>query len=146
MRNPLPDLKSVSTCVSCLCVNPQYHCFHDAGLIYPVQSSHLVNLCKWFGLTSDDIDKKVSDEHILEFYTLLEKWKLVAIYLGLTREDITAVERVANSNKERRSYELMNLCMLRGWKKKKGHAPYRALLRGLIRFKCPAATEEVCGK
>ena len=114
-----------------------------AGLMkksHPDQSPQLVDLCKQSGLTSDDIDKEVSNEHILEFYPLLKRWKLVAAHLGFMQEDI----RYNYDTEE----ELKKLYMLQDWKKMKSHgiATYKVLLEALIKCKCSEAAEQVCRK
>ena len=114
-----------------------------AGLMkksHPDQSPQLVDLCKQSGLTSDDIDKEVSDEHILEFYPLLKRWKLVAAHLGLMQEDI----RYFHITEE----ELKRLYMLQDWKRIKRHgiATYKVLLEALIKCKCSESAEQVCRK
>ena len=106
------------------------------------QSSQLMELCKRFQLSNDDIDKEFSDEHIFEIYYQLEKWKLVAAHLGLTQADVQAIESMAW-----RDEELMRLYMLQEWKRKKrldGTATYQVLLKALIKCNCSGSALQVC--
>ena len=106
----------------------------------PDQSPQLVDLCKQSGLTSDDIDKEVSDEHTFEFFPLLKRWELVAAHLGLMREDF-------RYNYFSREAE-MGMYMLQDWKKMKsqGIATYKVLLEALIKCKCSESAVQVCRK
>ena len=108
-----------------------------------ILSSQLSDLCKQFGLTSDDIDKEVSDEHILECDFQLEEWELVAAYLGLTRADIQAIEHPDEPDEEE-----MRLYILQKWKTKKSHgaAAYHVLLKALIKCECKESAEQLCSK
>ena len=111
---------------------------------HPPHSSQLAKLCKRFQLSSKDIDKKVSDAHILEIYPQLEKWKRVAAHLGLTRADIQAIEGQARPDKK-----LMRLHMLQEWKMKKrldGIDTYYVLLNALIECNCSVSAVQVCGE
>ena len=106
------------------------------------QSSQLVELCKRFELSNDDINKEVSDEHILKVYPQLEKWKRVAAHLGLTQADVQAIESGARPDEE-----LMRLYMLQEWKAKKrldGKATYQVLLEALIECNCSESAIQVC--
>ena len=106
------------------------------------QSSQLVELCKRYKLSDEDIDKEVSDEHILEIYPQLEKWKRVAAHLGLTQADVQAIEGRARPDEE-----LMRLYMLQEWKAKKkfdGTVMYQVLLKALIKCNCSESATQVC--
>ena len=99
-------------------------------------------LCSRFKLSDDDIKKEVSDDHILEVYHQLEKWKQVAAHLGLTRADVEAIESSARPNEE-----LMRLYMLQEWKRKfklDGTASYQKLLEALISCCCSESAVQVC--
>ena len=101
-----------------------------------------MELCKRFELSDEDIDKEVSDEHILEIYPQLEKWKQVAAHLGLTQADVQAIEGRARPDEE-----LMRLYMLQEWKAKKildGTATYQVLLKALIKCNCSESALQVC--
>ena len=98
-------------------------------------------LCSRFNLSDDDIKKEVSDDHILQIYPQLEKWKRVAAHLGLTRADIGAIESEARPDEE-----LMRLYMLQKWKEKKtldGTASYQVLLEALISCTCSKSAVQV---
>ena len=87
------------------------------------------------------IDKEVSDDHILKIYPQLEKWKRVAIHLGLTQADIQAIESAASSDEE-----LKRLYMLQEWKRNKmldKKATYQVLLKALIDCKCLESVRQV---
>ena len=106
------------------------------------RSSQLEELCSRFNLSDDDIKKEVSDDHILEIYLQLEKWKQVAAHLSLTRADVEAIESSARPNEE-----LMRLYMLQEWTKKKrldGTASYQKLLEALISCSCSESAVQVC--
>ena len=106
------------------------------------QSSQLVELCKRYKLSDEDIDKEVSDDHILEIYPQLENWKRVAAHLGLTQADVQAIEGRARPDEE-----LMRLYMLQEWKAKKrldGTATYQVLLNALIKCNCSTTALQVC--
>ena len=108
------------------------------------QSSQLVELCKRFRLSNEDIDKEVSDKHILKIYPQLEKWKRVAAHLGLTQADVQAIESNARPDEE-----LMRLYMLQKWKMKKklnGTDTYQILLKALIECKCSESALQLCGE
>ena len=101
-----------------------------------------MELCKRFELSDEDIDKEVSDDHILKIYPQLEKWKRVAAHLGLTQADVQAIESGAKPDEE-----LMRLYMLQEWKKKKrldGKATYQVLLEALIECSCSESAIQVC--
>ena len=101
-----------------------------------------MELCKRFELSNEDIDKEVSDEHILEIYPQLEKWKRVAAHLGLTQADVQAIEGRARPDEE-----LMRLYMLQEWKAKKkfdGTVTYHILLKALIKCNCTESATQVC--
>ena len=104
--------------------------------------SQLAELCKRFKLSKDDIDKEVSNEHILEIYLQLENWRLVAVHLGLTQADIQTIFSQAVLEGE----TLMRLYMLQEWKRKKildGTATYRVLLKALIKCNCSESAIQV---
>ena len=106
------------------------------------QSSQLRELCKSFELSNDDIEKQVSDEHILEIYPQLENWKRAAAHLGLTQAHVQAIESGARPDEE-----LMRLYMLQEWKK--GNkinetATYQVLLKALLDCSCINSAVKVC--
>ena len=108
------------------------------------QLSHvqLVELCKRFKLSNDDIDKEVSAEHLLEIYPQLESWKLVAHHLGLIALDIEAIE-----HKSQQNIELMRLYTLQEWKSNgilDGTATYKVLLEALLKSGSSDSALQVC--
>ena len=109
-----------------------------------LQSSLMVELCKRFQLSDEDIDKKISDEHILEIYPQLHNWRLVAAHLGLTQADVKAIE-----SKARPDEELMRFYMLHDWKEKKrlnGTDTYRILLKALMECNSSESALQMCGE
>ena len=121
------------------------HAFTEAAgphLLEPTGAS-LVDLCIRFGLTSDDIDKEVSDSDILNIYQQLEKWEELANHLGLTRAEIEVIE-----GKAVRDVELKRLLLLQKWKNKgiaAGTAvTYRVLIQALLKCHCSSSAISVC--
>ena len=107
-----------------------------------------MDLCKKFGLTSDDIDKEVSDNDIIEFYPMLKCWEIVAAHLHLTQKDIQDIQYPAGSRRLP-DKELLPLYMLQEWKRKrildKG-ATYQVLLEALIQCRCTESAKQICSK
>ena len=92
------------------------------------------------GLTDDDINREVEDEHINEIYRQLEKWELVAHHLGLTKPDIEAI-------RAKQGMGLQRLYTLQEWKNKGkvyGVATYRVLLKALHECGCSDIVVKVC--
>ena len=93
-------------------------------------------------LTSNDINKEVSDEHILEIYAQMVSPVLVANHLGLSHADIESIEFRA-----RDSMEMMRLYTLQKWKDKgtlDETATYRVLLEALLNSGNEETALEVC--
>ena len=88
-------------------------------------------LCIQYKLTSEDIDKEVSDDIIPEIYQQLEKWEEVAVHLRLTPADIEAIKGNAPHD-----MNLRRLYMLQKWKGKvtgtEPGATYRVLIEALL--------------
>ena len=105
------------------------------------QSFRIDDLCTMYGLSSEDIDKDVSDNDILEIYRQLEKWEEVANHLGLTPADI----EVINAEHD---VQLKRLHMLQTWKSKgiaTGTAvSYRVLIQTLLKCECSSSAVSVC--
>ena len=98
--------------------------------------------CTLHGLTSNDIDQKVSDEHILEIYAQIVRPVLLAIHLGLSQADIEYIEFKARDN-----MEMMRLFTLQEWKDKgvlNETATYRVLLEALLLSGNEKTALEVC--
>ena len=105
-----------------------------------------MDFCNQFELTSNDIDKEVSDEHIFEFYGLIKKWKVVAAHLYLTVEEIDVI---CNDAPKWSHEMLIPFYILGEWKGKKRldkAATYRVLLETLIRCKCSESAMQICSK
>ena len=95
------------------------------------QLSRLECLCTQYKLTSEDIDKEVSDDNILKIYQQLEKWEEVAFHLHLTSADIEAIKGDAIHD-----MNLKRLYTLQRWKRKvtgtEPGATYRVLIEALL--------------
>ena len=122
-----------------------------------VHSVQLDDICKQFDLSTDDIDKEVTDEDILKIYPQLEKWKKVGAHLGLTYVDIIDIEQRAKPIQEtahldgtyyaKPDEELMRLYMLQEWKGKGDEtATYRVLLKALLKCNCTGSAIQVSCK
>ena len=101
-----------------------------------------MELCRRFNFSYGDINKEVSDDHILKIYPQLENWKRIAAHLGLTQADVQAIENGARPDEE-----LMRLYMFQEWKRKKTldrTATYQVLLKALIECKCSKSAIQVC--
>ena len=96
-----------------------------------------------FELSSEDIDKEVCHDDILEIYHQLEKWEEVAIHLGLTHADIEVIE-----GKSMRDVQLKRFHMLQMWKSKgitTGTAvSYRVLIQALLKCECSSSAISIC--
>ena len=106
------------------------------------QTSQLLNLdiCKRLGLTDDDLNREVEDEHINEIYRQLGQWELVAHHLGLSGPDIEAI-------RAKQGIGLNRLYTLQEWKNKRkmyGQATYGVLLKALQECGCSNIVVKVC--
>ena len=115
----------------------------DRGTKRTDQTTQLEELYSQFSLRKEDYAKVVSDEHIAEIYTQLEKWEQVGTHLGFTQAEIVAIKEFASTDKE-----LMRLCMLQCWKKKnsKKTATYQILLKTLLQCGCTMSAVNICCK
>ena len=98
--------------------------------------------CTHHGLTSNEIDQKVSDEHILEIYVQMVNPILVATHLGLSQADIESIQF-----KARDSMKMMRLYILLDWKEKGtlDETPtYRVLFKALLNSGNSKTALEVC--
>ena len=106
-------------------------------------STRLDGFLTYHRLSSNDIDKEVSDEHILEIYAQMVNPVLVANHLGLSQADIKSIEfRAKNSH-----MKLMTLYILQNWKEKGilyDTATYRVLLAALLSSGNEKTALEVC--
>ncbi len=94
------------------------------------------------GLTCTDGNKECKDDHILNISLQLEKWELVAAWLGLTAAEIEAIKYNNQCN-----IEMMRLNCLKKWKSKAlltGTATYRVLLQALLALSCNDQAKQVC--
>ena len=90
----------------------------------------LEDFCTHHGLTTNDINKEVSEKHILEIYARMINPVLVANHLCLSKADIESIELRA-----RDSMKLMRLYVLQDWKEMGSldeTATYGVLLEALL--------------
>ena len=102
----------------------------------------LEGFCTHHGLTTNDINKEVSDEHILEIYAQMVNPTLVANHLCLSQADIASIKFRA-----RDSMKLMSLYVLQDWKEKgilDETATYGALLEALLNSGSSKTALEIC--
>ena len=102
-------------------------------------STRLKDFCTLHRLTSNDIDKEVSEVHILEIYAQMVNPVLVANHLGLSKADIESIEFRAGKD-----MEMMRLYTLQAWKEKKILTTYQVLLEALLNSKNSETALEIC--
>ena len=124
------DEKIFSLCiVFCTCVDMNTDC---KGISTP--SSKLKTFCETHKLSSRDLNKEVDKDHILKIYPKIGNPTLVANHLGLTQDEIDAIQHKAGTDLNE-----IKLQILQKWKSKKiltGTATYCVLLEGLLSSKC----------
>ena len=106
-------------------------------------SPELEALCKKYKLSSNDINKEVTNEHILKIYVHMGNPALVASHLSLTQPEIDAIKYEAGTD-----LNLLKLQTLQKWKSNgilSGTATYCDLLEALLSSRCSnSAAVEVC--
>lgn len=114
-------------------------------------SPYLTNLCKDHDLTSDDLMREVSDDHILAIYPHLKQWNLWwkwrqwAKSLGLTLKDIENID-YSIEQQSGQYKELRILHTFRKWKEGGVAATFQLLLEALLTTGCIQLADKVCGK
>ena len=104
--------------------------FLGSTAVQTPSSTRLEGFCTHHGLSSNDVDQKVSDEHILKIYAQMVHPILMANHLGLSQADIESIEFRARDN-----MEMVRLYILQKWKDKgvlDETATYRVLLEALL--------------
>ena len=85
------------------------------------------------------IDKPTSDDHLCAIALFLHKWRTVAPYLGLSENDLDAIEQ------EEKDEQVKRLKALQRWKGKFGFkATYKMLLNVLLSLAMADVAENVC--
>ena len=98
----------------------------------------LDELLKEVGVTSMQLDKKCTNEHLHEIALFLTSWRTLAPHLGLSSE-MEAVDRDAHSEKEKSQK------ILKSWKTKFAFkATYRMLVEALLKIGSADLAEQVC--
>ena len=99
----------------------------------------LEELLEEVGLRPEKLDESISDDHILAIALFLTSWREVAVYLGLSENDIDVIEHERKHEKEKR------LGTLQKWKGKYAFkATYRKLLEVLLSLAMADVAEKVC--
>ena len=84
----------------------------------------------------------MTDKHILDIYSKILDWRLLAAHLGFKRPDIIVIETAARHNEK-----LMRLYTLQEWKTKgkiDETDTYRNLIEAMIKADCLDSALEVC--
>ena len=99
----------------------------------------VTDLQQQYNLTSENLDKKCSTEHLLEIYSFVS-WKDVGPRLcGIDITDITDIDRDENDEQDKRR-KLLNL-----WVERNGSdATYRAIITAMLEAKKRDEAEKIC--
>ena len=96
-------------------------------------------LAEHFKLSENALSQQVSDDHITETSTFLGAWKLIAPHLGLSQEEVEAVDNDGESEQHK------TLLTLQKWKQALFFkATYQTLLEALLAAKRADLAGEVC--
>ena len=121
---------------------PLFIFFLGSKAVQTPSSARLEGFCTYHGLTSNDIDQKISNEHILEIYARMVHPIRVANHLDLSQAVIESIKFRAGD-----SMELMRLYTLQMWKDKgvlNDTATYQVLLEALLLSGNEETALEVC--
>ena len=103
----------------------------------------LQTLCKTHNLSSSDINKEVTDEHIVEIYQMVGNPVLVANHLHLSQDEIPAIDHSSGTDLNQKK-----LKTLQKWKENGElgkNATYFVLLEALISSKISnRAVKKLC--
>ena len=97
-------------------------------------SSELETLCESHKLSSRDLNKEVDKDHILKICAKMGNPTLVANHLGLTQDEIDAIQHKAGTDLNE-----IKLQILQKWQSKRnltGTATYCVLLEALLSSGC----------
>ena len=120
-----------------------YICIHAEPVATQELSPELEALCKKYKLSSSDINKEVTDEHILKIYIHMDNPALVASHLCLTQPEIDAIRHMAGTDSD-----MLKLHTIQKWKNEgilTDTATYCVLLEALLSSRgSNTAAVEVC--
>ena len=116
--------------------------FYSADILTR-KKDHIKDLLKdCYDLTENDLNKEVSDNHILNIYPYLGKWKL----LGFARKHVQTIELEDKAKKENISMP-QRLYMLMKLKRNKRYTlTYQVLLKALLSAGSKLLVKHVCSK
>ena len=99
----------------------------------------LVELLMKVNIGREKLDARVSDDHLLPIALSLTSWRRVAPHLGLSRNELDAIE------KEGKNERFMGVMALQKWKSKSGlKATYKKLVEVLLSVGMADVAEKVC--
>ena len=91
------------------------------------------------GVHPEKLNECISDDHLLAIAFFLSSWRTVAPYLGLSENDLDAIEH------EGRNEQVMKLKSLQKWKSEFSFkATYRKLVEVLLSLAMADNAEQVC--
>ena len=92
-----------------------------------------------FNLSEDQLDTEVSDEYLREVARIIDNHEILGYDLGLTKPEMTAVDRDA------KPHELKKIETLKRWKEKYAwKATYRKLVEALLECHKADCATQVC--
>ena len=99
----------------------------------------LDELLKEVGVSSSQLDKACTSEHLRDIALFLESWRIVAPQLGLSKVQVEDIERDGTEEKEKRQK------ILECWKAKfVFKAKYTTLVTALLKIGRADQAEQVC--
>ena len=99
----------------------------------------LEELLKKVGVCPEKFDKAISDDHLREVALFLTSWRVVAVYLELSDNDLGDVEQEGKDEQDKR------LKALQKWKGKFGYkATYKKLVQVLLSIAKADIAEKIC--
>jgi len=99
----------------------------------------LDELLKEVGVSSSQLDKACTSEHLQDIALFLESWRIVAPQLGLSKVQVEEVESDSRAENEKR------LKILESWKAKFAFkAKYTILVTALLKIGRADQAEQVC--
>ena len=99
----------------------------------------LDELLKETKICHEKLNQCACDEHICDIALILTSWRTTAQYLGLSKNDVDAVEQDGKNEQDKR------LRALQTWKGKFGFkATYKKLLEVLLSLSMADVAEKIC--
>ena len=99
----------------------------------------LSDLLQEVGVSIEQLDKNVSDNHLCSISVFLTSWETVATSLGLNVADVQAIEADGRGAEDKR------MKMLQRWKNKFAfRATYRKFVKALLRLEMADLALKVC--